>query len=64
MSTAVTKQAYYRGAGMPSELAARYHRAFGDARTILAAACEEASVARGARTSERSVVTVERSGSA
>lgn len=46
MSTAVTKQAYYRGTGMPSELAARYYRAFVDARTILDVGCGTGAFAR------------------
>jgi SAM-dependent methyltransferase len=37
--TEVAKQAYYRDAGMSSQLAARYFRAFGDAKRILDLGC-------------------------
>ncbi len=37
--SAVEKQAYYRGGGMPAGLAARYYREFAGARTLLDVGC-------------------------
>jgi SAM-dependent methyltransferase len=44
--TSVVKQAYYRGSGMPEQLAARYFRDFGEARCVLDVGCGTGALGR------------------